>query len=346
VKRPRPIKLLRRCCFGCFAWVLFIVVLGGWWVGTQLRPVGGPRRVERVTVPRGAQVSSVAATLAEKDLIRSRLVFTGLALARRASSNLRAGTYRITTDMSTPQILDAMRRGDTVPDDVAVTIPEGFTIRQIAERMKTKRIVSEAKRMENLATGSTDPFQAAYPLPRKNLEGYLFPETYRFLPNSSPEKVIQAMLDTFDKQFYSRHQEEIRRTGHTLHELVTIASLIEREAQAPEDRAKIAGVIENRLRRKMRLEIDATVIYAKGRHVTRVYYKDLAIDSPYNTYRNRGLPPGPIASPGLASLEAALHPDAHEFLFYVALPGGAHSFAKTKAEHDRNVARRRSLMGL
>lgn len=256
---------------------------------------------------------------------------------------MKAGTYRLSPDMSAAQIIERLARGGSDREDIAVTIPEGFTIRQIADAVESHKIVMDGAALQKIATGPTDAFSAPFPLPKKSLEGYLFPETYRFLPNSAPTKVVQSILDTFDKEFYSRHAGDIRKSGRSLHEIVTIASLVEREAIGPEDRARIAGVIENRLKRKMRLEIDATLDYAKGRHLTRVLYKDLKDESPYNTYRHAGLPPGPIASPGLASLEAALRPEKHQYLYYVAMPGGPHVFARTMAEHLRNVARRNSL---
>jgi UPF0755 protein len=151
------------------------------------------------------------------------------------------------------------------------------------------------------------------------------------------------MLDRFTAAFFDKHRADIERSSHTLHEIVTIASLIEREAEVEQDRARIAGVIENRLKRNMKLDIDATVLFALGRHKERVLYRDLQVASPYNTYRHKGLPPGPIAAPGLPSLVAALHPESHDFLFYVAAPDGSHVFTRTEAEHNAAVARMRSL---
>ena len=150
------------------------------------------------------------------------------------------------------------------------------------------------------------------------------------------------MVLNFSRRFARPKEQEISAGGHSLHEIVTLASLIEREARIPTDRPRIAGVLENRLKKGMKLEIDATVLYALGYHKDRVYYKDLEVDSPYNTYRNVGLPPGPIASPGLASLDAALHPEANDYLYYVAQPNGAHLFARTGAEHAANVRKARA----
>jgi UPF0755 protein len=146
-------------------------------------------------------------------------------------------------------------------------------------------------------------------------------------------QVIDTMLSNFSTRFARPYRVEVGRSGRDLHAIVTIASLIEREAKVPQDRARIAGVLDNRLRRGMRLEVDATLDYAYGYHKTRVLYKDLEVASPYNTYRHKGLPPGPIANPGLAALQAALHPERNAFLYYVARPDGAHIFSRTPDEH-------------
>src|SRR5262249_25069209 len=142
----------------------------------------------------------------------------------------------------------------------------------IVDALQSKGVLKDREAFLKIAQQADPPVHVPFPLPESGLEGYLYPETYRFLPNSDPLKIIQTMLDTFDKEFYSPNKESITQSGHSLHEIVTIASLIEREAEVPEDRARIAGVIENRLKRKMRLEIDATVLYALGRHKGRVLY--------------------------------------------------------------------------
>jgi len=187
--------------------------------------------------------------------------------------------------------------------------------------------------------GLTMPFDP----PKSGLEGYLYPDTYAFRPNTRPRDMVQAMIDVFTSRFYEPNRVRIEQSGHSLHEIVTIASLVEREAKVERDRARIAGVIENRLKAGMRLQIDATVLYALGHHKSRVMYKDMAVESPYNTYRHKGLPPGPIASPGMPSLRAALAPEKNPYLFYVAGPGGAHIFSRTEREHYANVARMRAM---
>ena len=145
------------------------------------------------------------------------------------------------------------------------------------------------------------------------------------------------MLGNFSTRFFRPYQQEIQSNKKSLHQIVTEASLIEKEARVEADRARIAGVLENRLKRRMLLQVDATVLYALGKHKSRVLYRDLEVKSPYNTYRNRGLPPAPIASPGIPSLEATMRPEQHHYLYYVARPNGEHIFTTTSAEHQRAI---------
>jgi len=171
-------------------------------------------------------------------------------------------------------------------------------------------------------------------------EGWLFPDTYRFPVGASETSIAARMLSNFKERVSGPLADSVRASGRPLSEIVVIASLVEREARTDRDRPMIAGVIENRLRKGMRLEIDATVQYARGAHAARLLYRDLRVDSPYNTYRHAGLPPGPICNPGLPSLEAAARPARHDYLFYVlGKDGRNHEFSRTYAEHLERIRR-------
>jgi UPF0755 protein len=172
------------------------------------------------------------------------------------------------------------------------------------------------------------------------MEGYLFPDTYHIGSRTTEEEIIKMMLKRFNDELVKLdYVEKITLPGLSLHNAVTLASLVEREAREDSERPVIAGVIMNRLNRGMKLQIDATVLYALGGHKEKVYYKDLEVDSPYNTYLYYGLPPGPIAFPGEASLKAAIEPAITDYLYYVAKPDGSHAFARTLAEHNNNKAK-------
>ena len=302
------------------------------WLSRALQPVSTNRRPVKVEIARGSNARTIAAKLSDAGLVRSEWVFVYVAGRRDALLRMKSGRYYFNQSMSPAEIVDRLKRGPA--DERTVTIPEGFTLTQIADALVKKGAIKDKTAFLHIVKSAKPGLNAPFPLPKTGLEGYLYPDTYRFGPNTKPQKIAQTMLDAFTKQFYEGHVGEIDRSGHTLHQIVTIASLVEREAQVQKDRAPIAGVIENRLKRKMRLQIDATIDYAQGRHLTHVYYKDLEVKSPYNTYRVIGLPPGPIASPGKASLEAALHPQKHEYLYYIAGANAAHIFTRTEAEHN------------
>lgn len=315
--------------------VLAFLMLGGA-VGSQLylrwakSPVASTGKPVRVQVPTGASVETVARDLENKRLIRSAKVF---ALAAKGAT-IAPGTYDFSPTESPAQIVSRLQKGDVVT--VRVTFPEGFRLTQIAKRLAKNGLCDETKFLE-LVTQRGDTLKASFPLPKK-LEGYLFPDTYRFPMGSTETQIAQRMLDNFDRVFAAPNRAEIVRSGRSLENIVTVAAMVEREAEVPQDRPLIAGVIYNRLRKGMRLQIDATVQYALPEHKTRLLFKDLEIASPYNTYKNVGLPVGAICCPGKPSLEAALRPASHAFLFYVAHPDGSHVFGKTFAEHGRNVA--------
>jgi len=297
-----------------------------------------------VALNRGSGAARAARMLRRRGLIRSERAFYWYALITGKASSIKAGVYHLTPHMPASEILARLQRGGADIDERTVTIPEGYTVRQIAAVLQRKGVIADAQQFIVLARKPGDAIHASFAIPKAGLEGYLFPETYSFLPNSRPEAVAQVMVDTFSSRFLEPYRADISRSPHSLNDIVTIASLIEREAETPGDRPRIAGVIENRLRVGMKLDIDASVLYALGHHKTRVFYKDLAVRSPYNTYRHKGLPPGPIASAGIPSLRAALAPERHAYLFYVASPDGSHVFTRTEAEHNRAVARMRALM--
>jgi UPF0755 protein len=292
-----------------------------------------PQRI-RVTIPEGAGAARIGQILEEKRVIRSAWAFGWYLRWRGEGATLKSGRYRLSANMSLAQIVQELQSGGAGPeeDGIRVTIPEGYTLRQIAETLEKKGVVEKTAFLEAAtAEAAIAQLRADFDLPKTTLEGYLFPDTYFFRPRTPARQVIETMLLNFQTRFVRPNQRAIAQSGKTLHRLVTEASLIEREARVPEDRARIAGVIDNRLQRNMRLEVDATVLYALGRHKARVLYSDLEVDSPYNTYRHRGLPPGPIANPGLESLLAALRPEQHDFLYYVARPDGSHLFTRTLA---------------
>jgi len=314
-------------------------------------PVSSNKTPVRVTIVQGASARTVARTLSESHLIRSALVFLLTCKISGSSEKLKPGVYEFNQTMSAPVINKRLIAGDTI--ESWVTIPEGKTLREIADILEAKHLVDSDSFLE-LATSQGDEFADSF-VTGSNLEGYLFPDTYLVERGTSADRVIEMMLRNFRRRVLSSltpaiSQCAVRRL-HTndfnigLHRVLVVASLIEREARVPADRAKISAVIWNRLAKGMRLEVDATVTYQLGvsrANKARVYYSDLRRDTPYNTYMHAGLPPAPICNPGLASIKAALEPAAIDSLYYVAKPDGSHVFTRTLKEH---TAARQAIQG-
>ena len=315
--------------------VIAVLILVAWWaIWSMLMPFGG-KGSRMVEIPKGTSAGGIGRILAQSKIIRSAVGFNLLARITGKSTELKPGAYRLSPSMPPSAIMDKIVKGEICAK--WVTIPEGFTVRQIAERLAAQGLVNEDRFLYLAANGRQ--FHTRFPH-GDDLEGYLFPDTYLIPLDVSEEAVIRQMLDCFDRRVMS-----CVASGHTsmpLYKIVILASMIEREARVPKDRPLVSAVLRNRLNLGMRLEVDATVLYALGRHKSRVLYSDLDVDSPYNTYRNAGLPPGPIANPGLDCIKAALNPAKVDFLYYVAKPDGSHIFSRTLAEHQHaiRIARR------
>ena len=317
---------------GAFALVASMALFIG--ARNLFEPRTSERHLITVEIPARSGVQATGEKLQKDGVVRSAFAFRLWTKWQGEGAKFKAGRYNLSSNMTLAEI---GRQLDAGPQEtgIRVTIPEGFTLRQIADLLQEKKL-GDAETFLHDVTDATfiEHLQADFPLPKKTLEGYLFPDTYHFEPGTPVKTLVETMLMNFSTRYARPYQHIITQSGQDLHSQVTIASLIEREARVPEDRARIAGVIENRLKRGMKLQIDATVQYALGFHRDKVYFKDLKVDSPYNTYRYKGLPPGPIASPGLPSLDAAAKPETNDFLYYVARPNGSHIFTRTAAEHE------------
>lgn len=302
-----------------------------WYVGA-LQPVGsGPSRL--VLIKPGDSQEAIGAKLLRAGVIRSLPAWK---LRARGAAAAQPGSYRVSSADSVDELLRRFAAAETA--DVRVTFPEGFTLNQCAERAAARGISTRTAYLA--AATAANPAAASWKLKATDsLEGYLFPDTYLVPLPASAEALVAMQIHRFD-DIWAKIDGEAKRGSRSQHEIVVTASLIERETRHDDERARIAGVIANRLRRGMRLQIDATVLYALGAHKDRVLYRDLEVDSPYNTYKVSGLPPGPICCPGRPSLEAALSPEQHDYLYYVLGPDGRHVFTRTLAEHNAAKARR------
>jgi UPF0755 protein len=322
-----------------FLGVLLGAFLGVAYFGSTLfQPTSSSGAKVSFEVPRNATARQIADLLAEARLIRHPYAFLIMARLLGESESLKAGEYEIPRNMTPAEIIDKLSRGDAIAQ--WFTIPEGYTIDQVGAELQ-KNHLAERRRFLRLANSAPSRFGFALDVPRDSLEGYLFPDSYKVKVGVSESQVIRGMLRTFQQKVVQGLDADLRRSELSLDKVIIVASMIEREARVAQDRPLIAAVIHNRLAKKMPLQIDATVLYALGRHKSRVLTRDLQVASPYNTYRRTGLPPGPICSPGLKSIEAALRPAKEDYLYYVAKPDGSHIFTRSFAEHQAAIRQAR-----
>ena len=291
-----------------------------------------------ITIPRGSGVGDIGELLADRDVVDSGFLFELRTRLAGKSGDLKPGIYNLRRGMSYGAAIDALTEGPS-PNLINVTFPEGIAMRDIGPRVTKAGVkgsyVRAAQRSPLLNPKRYGAADA------RDLEGFLFPATYQLRRGASARSLVDKQVATFKREFAKVDLKAARRANLTPYDIVIIASLVEREAQLDKERAVVASVIYNRLKAGMNLGIDATVRYAANNWTKPVTRSQLASDSPYNTYRRPGLPPGPIGNPGLASLRAAARPAKTRFLYYVVKPGtcGEHSFAATADEHDRNVAK-------
>ncbi|HHW08138.1 MAG TPA: endolytic transglycosylase MltG [Clostridia bacterium] len=300
-----------------------------------LKPYAAESRPVEVEIPMGSSPYAVAQILADKKVIRHPKVFYYYTRLKGISPQFKAGTYTLDAAWPMEQIAVALTRGGRGAV-VTVTIPEGFDLEQIAARIAAANLVSREEFLQAAAHGEFHyEFLNGVPEGDKRLEGFLFPDTYQFAAGATAEEIIHKMLKRFGEVYHEDYRRRAQELGLSTLEVVTMASLVEKEAKLDEERAMIAGVFYNRLKKNWKLESCATVQYLLDEPKEVLLYEDLEIDSPYNTYKYYGLPPGPIASPGRASLEAALYPAEVDYMFFRANPDGSHVFSRTLAEHNR-----------
>jgi UPF0755 protein len=308
--------------------VALVALVAGMIVLGEGRPEGVPVIVD---VPQGAALPQVARILEQHEVVRSASLFHLYARLRRADRKLKAGVYEMETATSMRSALSRLTTGDV--ETVAFTIPEGFTLKQMSDRIAA---VSETPPAQVLMILEGKSAAAMYDVPGPTLEGYLFPDTYRFARGVSVESVVEAMVARYHAVWTPERRDRLASSGMSEREVVALASIIQAEARHVDEMPRIAGVYHNRLEAGWLLQADPTVLYALGGYRARLLYA--AIDSveghPYNTYSQVGLPPGPIGSPGEQAIDAALSPESHEFMYFVAWPDGTHVFTNTLAQHN------------
>ena len=299
--------------------------------------------VKEITVSENTDLLSLAKQLDDEGVINYGTIFKLYVRVKGDNQGVLAGSYSLNPNMDYGQIIDTLVNASST-ETMKITVPEGYSIAQIRQLLLDEHVCTEDALDEVLNTYSFKHEFLKDELPAEEgwLEGYLFPDTYEiYKGNATVVDTINKMLNNFESKYDDDIKTGAETLGRSMHDIVTIASLVEREAQVDSERAKIAGVIYNRLNNPSEfpyLQVDASVLYGLGRTSGPLSQEDLASDTPYNLYTKQGLPPGPICNPGYASLYAAAHPEQHNYYYYVAMPDGSHLFANSYEEHQANIA--------
>ncbi len=350
LEKQKEAKVVRKIVLSVFIILIIVfsgIIGGGYlYIKSALEPVDpGNQKAVKVTIPIGSSVSTISNILEKNDIIKDARVFKYYIKFKNAA-DFQAGEYTFDKSMTFNEIIDNLQQGVLMEEAAfQVTIPEGRQIEEIASIISKNAPYSEAEILETLTDKSfiqkmkekypellTDDIFAKgikYPL-----EGYLYPATYPYYKDKPTiEEIIEPMIKKMS-EVVGNYLPQLEEKNVSVHWFITMASLIEEEATEKADREKISSVFYNRLEKKMPLQTDPTVLYALGQHKDRVLYKDLEVDSPYNTYQNEGLPPGPIANAGEISFNAALSPEKTDYLYFLATKEGEVIFTKTLEEHN------------
>jgi UPF0755 protein len=318
--------------------LLVLVLVSTWLVGDMLHFARTPASSEPaevvVEVPVGMSVTALSELLHGQGLVRSAGKFRWLVRFKGAARQIKAGEYQLSTGLRPGELLNKITRGEVRLHQI--TFPEGYTLKQIAELLEASKLVNA----ESFIAAATDPpFIHSLGIEATSLEGYLFPDTYRFARGLPVETMLRSFVTMFNHHFGPVQEEQARNLGFTRHQVVILASVVEKETAVAEERPLIAGVFLNRLRKRVRLQSDPTVIYGLRNFDGNLTRAHLQRDTPYNTYTRRGLPIGPICNPGAASIQAVLNPTSTPYLYFVAKKDGTHHFSTNLVEHNTAVLR-------
>ena len=315
------------------ALILFLLVgfSGAWFAHVLLTPKKEMGKDQLFIVREGSTLKEVAASLERDGLVNARFPMIIWGKLHGYDRKIKAGEYRLNANMSPMEILERLRNGNILT--YSVTIPEGFTVKQIADLLQEKGLCDKEAFLSSIHDA---PVGKDGDIPVTDLEGYLYPDTYKLARGISPISIVHVMVERFNEKT-APLREKVKGSGMTMNEIVTLASIVEKETGSAEERPVIASVFLNRLKKGMRLESDPTVIYGIENFNGNLTREDLNRPGPYNTYTERGLPAGPIANPGIDSIRAVLYPSETDFLFFVSKNDGTHHFSKTLREHNRAV---------
>ncbi|RRN69959.1 endolytic transglycosylase MltG [Peribacillus simplex] len=354
LERQGEAKLVRKIIMITIASLILLIgivgLVGFLYINSAMKPVDpDDDTIKKVKIPIGSSVNEISTLLEEQGIIKDARVFKYY-IKFRNESGFQAGEYKLSPSMPIEDIVTSIKTGKLMKEAaLKITIPEGKQLIQIADIIAVKTdedpkkvfkelndkkfVKSMQKKFPELLTSEIENKKVLYPL-----EGYLFPATYDFYEKKPTlETIVTEMLKKTEETLQA-YEPQMDKSDYSVHQMLTFASLVEEEATAKVDRGKIASVFYNRMKEGMPLQTDPTVLYAKGSHKSKVYYKDLEVKSPYNTYKNKGLPPGPIANAGKTSIDAVLKPQKTDFLYFLATPEGEVLYSKTLDDHNNKKA--------
>jgi len=297
------------------------------------RPFSLENKKEIFIIQQGESLNLIAQNLNKKGIIKYPWLFIGYCWYHNLNKKIQVGKYWLSPKMTIPEIADILSQGKVA--EIKITFPEGYTIDQMANTLEEKGIV-KAEEFKKAAE-KYYPFEFLNDRPPKqNLEGFLFPDTYQFSLETKADEIVEKMLLNFDRKLDSRLRQDIKKTNMNIYEIVTMASIIEKEVSDFQDQRIVAGIFYRRWNSGLPLQSCATLAYILKTNKKRFSYKDTQTESPYNTYLNKGLPPGPICNPGLSAIKAAIYPQKTDYLYFLSTPEGKTIFAKTYEEQVLN----------
>ena len=325
--------------FTLFFWVILISFFSYLtFLSYAENPIDTTPEVVLVDIPKGTGFFEITDILTKAGVVKHKLFFYALALSKGATNKIKAGEYEISLSMSPSEIIDKFVKGKIKA--YSVTFPEDITLKEISGRLASYKLINE----DEFFRLTNDPeFIASLGIEGQSLEGYLYPDTYYLDRSMGTKEIIRLMVHQFLKKVTPEMRERARALGFTVHEFVTLASIIGKESGNDEEKPLISAVFHNRLKRGMKLQSDPTAVYDMPNFKGPIKRKHLLNSSPHNTYHISGLPPGPIANPGLSSLRAALYPAPVNYLYFVAKNDGTHYFSVTLKEHNEAIARYQAI---
>lgn len=334
-----------RYVYAVFGGFIVAVGIAAWWMVSSVgRSTGSSADTVQFTIAKGQQLRSVAQELERQKLIPSAGAWTLYTITQGLRSQIFPETFVLNHGMTGREILKTLTTNPLKDNEANVTIPEGLTLVQIAEVLERAGIVNGQQFLNLAQHPASSGFDASlYRIAKQkpasvDFEGYIFPDTYRFFKHSDPVDVLKRMLSTLDARYTVELEQATTTAGHTPHEILTMASILEKELKSDQDRAMGADIFWRRISIGMPLQSDATVNYTTGKSTLQPTVSDTQTASPYNTYLNKGLPPGPIDNPGVSSIRAAIYPQANSYFYYLHAPDGSTHFAITYEEHLKNKA--------